>query len=58
MANFAIDILKDDDTLARFRANALAQAKRFDIDIILPQYEAYYEQVVRDAVYPVNEDLV
>lgn len=58
MANFAIDILKDDDTLARFRACALAQAKRFDIDIILPQYEAYYEEVVRNAVYPVNEDLV
>jgi N-acetyl-alpha-D-glucosaminyl L-malate synthase BshA len=55
MANFAIDILKDDDTLARFRANALAQAKRFDIDIILPQYEAYYEEVIRTAVHPAEQ---
>ncbi len=58
MANFAVDILKDDDTLARFRANALAQAKRFDIDIILPQYEAYYEEVLRTAVHPVDEDSI
>lgn len=58
MADFAIKILQDDDTLNQFRANALAQAKRFDLDIILPQYEAYYEEVVRTAVHPVEEDQV
>jgi N-acetyl-alpha-D-glucosaminyl L-malate synthase BshA len=56
MADFAIQILENDETLARFRANALAQAKRFSLDIIMPQYEAYYEKVLREAVYPVEED--
>jgi hypothetical protein len=41
--------------LAGFRARALAQAKRFDIDIVVPQYEAYYEEVIRTAVYAPTE---
>lgn len=56
MADFAIQILENDETLAKFRANALAQAERFSLDIIMPQYEAYYEQVLREAVYPVEEN--
>ncbi|MCB0637923.1 MAG: N-acetyl-alpha-D-glucosaminyl L-malate synthase BshA [Lewinella sp.] len=55
MAEYALTILRDDETLAAFRARALAQAKRFDIDIIVPQYEAYYEEVVRTAVYAPTE---
>jgi L-malate glycosyltransferase len=51
MARNAITILSDDEVLARFRANALAQAKRFDIEAILPQYEAYYESILKTAVY-------
>lgn len=54
MARYALDILHDDETLQRFRAGALAQAKRFDIKYILPQYEAYYEEVLAAAVYPVE----
>lgn len=51
MAQHAIDILECEDTLAQFRANALAQAKRFDLENIIPQYEAYYESVLKEAVH-------
>ncbi len=49
MAANAIHILSNDELLATFRANALAQAKRFDIANILPQYEQYYEQLLAPA---------
>ena len=52
MAASALKILCDDDTLEKFRKNALEQARRFDIKNILPQYEAYYEQILETAVYP------
>ncbi len=51
MAQNALNILHDEKTLHRFRTNALAQAKRFDISNILPQYEAFYEEVLATAVY-------
>ncbi|KGE87860.1 N-acetyl-alpha-D-glucosaminyl L-malate synthase BshA [Phaeodactylibacter xiamenensis] len=51
MARNALSILQDDKKLQTFRRHALAQAKRFDIDNILPQYEAYYEEIVKTAVY-------
>jgi len=51
MARNAVSILKNEDLLASFRANALAQAKRFDIANVLPKYEAYYEKVLRESVY-------
>ena len=41
-----IKILKDEKTLLQFKANALAQAKKFDIHNIVPQYEKLYERVV------------
>jgi len=46
MAGYALQILESDETLARFRKNALEQAHTFDINYILPQYEAYYKEVV------------
>lgn len=46
MATYAVQLLRDDAMLATFRANALAQAQRFDIETILPDYEAYYEEVL------------
>lgn len=49
MANNAINILKNEEILSKFRENALVQAKRFDIANILPQYEAYYEEVLARA---------
>jgi N-acetyl-alpha-D-glucosaminyl L-malate synthase BshA len=51
MAEYAISILKDETVLQRFRKNALEQAKRFDIKNILPAYEAYYERILKTAVY-------
>ncbi|MBL7799347.1 MAG: N-acetyl-alpha-D-glucosaminyl L-malate synthase BshA [Chitinophagales bacterium] len=45
MAKNALYILEDAERLLQFKQNALAQAKRFDLDIILPRYERYYDQV-------------
>jgi N-acetyl-alpha-D-glucosaminyl L-malate synthase BshA len=36
----------DKDNLPRFKQNALARAKEFDITRILPLYESYYQQVM------------
>jgi glycosyltransferase involved in cell wall biosynthesis len=44
MSDHAIKILSDDDTLKRFKANATAHAKNFDIHRIVPQYEALYNR--------------
>jgi N-acetyl-alpha-D-glucosaminyl L-malate synthase BshA len=44
MSEHAIRILEDDATLKRFKANAMAHAKNFDIDRIVPQYEALYNR--------------
>jgi glycosyltransferase involved in cell wall biosynthesis len=46
MAKHAIEMLKDDDVLQRFKANALAQAKHFEKKDIIPLYEKLYESVV------------
>ena len=50
MARNAISILSNDEQLQNFRKNALDQAKRFDIENILPQYEEYYEEILKTAV--------
>ncbi len=50
MAKYAIMLLSDEELLEKFRKNALAQAQRFDIDNILPHYEAYYQEVLDRAV--------
>ncbi len=46
MAHHAIAILEDDERLANFKENALTRAKEFDLSIILPQYEEYYQEVL------------
>ncbi|MBL0357384.1 MAG: N-acetyl-alpha-D-glucosaminyl L-malate synthase BshA [Chitinophagaceae bacterium] len=46
MCNKALEILKDKATHDIFKANALKQAKRFDIDNIVPQYEKLYERLL------------
>ena len=51
MAANAIKILSDEVLLQTFRNNALLRAQEFDIQVIAPQYEAYYEQVIRDSVH-------
>jgi N-acetyl-alpha-D-glucosaminyl L-malate synthase BshA len=51
MAANAIKILSNEELLQTFRKNALSRAQEFDIQVIAPQYEAYYEQVIRESVY-------
>jgi len=44
MSNNAVHILENNDTLQKFKANASAQAKLFDIHRIVPIYEALYNR--------------
>ncbi len=46
MANDALLILEDTETLKRFKSNALARAREFSIDTVLPQYENFYSSVL------------
>ncbi len=46
MAESAIYILEDETRLKTFKDNSLARAKEFDLSIILPVYESYYEEVI------------
>ncbi len=48
MANNAIKILSSDETLAKFRTNALNVAKQFDIKNILPLYENLYIEAIKN----------
>lgn len=54
MAKYAIKILSDESTLREFSANAYARARRFDINNVLPDYEAYYQEVVQKSVNKVE----
>ncbi len=46
MAKNAIHILSDENRLATFKKQALAHAKKFDINEILPIYENLYNRVI------------
>lgn len=48
MAKNAIYILEDEGRLKQFKKDAYAHAKTFDIENILPKYEAYYQKVIRN----------
>lgn len=50
MSRQAIRILRDEETLNRFKAEARKQAQRFDIVNIVPEYEALYKRFVPEAV--------
>lgn len=45
MAVRTMELLNDENKLNQFKQNAFKQAKRFEIDKILPQYESFYEQI-------------
>ena len=47
MSDKAIALLQDDEKLKVFKNQALKQAKHFDIENIIPQYEALYRQYCR-----------
>jgi len=46
MCNKALEILKDKATHDIFKANALKQARKFDISNIVPEYEKLYERLL------------
>ena len=46
MATNALSILTEDSTLQRFKEQARAEAKKFDIDYIVPMYEEIYEKAL------------
>jgi L-malate glycosyltransferase len=46
MAKNAIHIIEDDKRLAQFKQQALARAREFDIDKIMPVYEQLYKRVL------------
>ena len=52
MAANALKLLKDEGLHQEFQKAALEHAKKFSIENILPQYEAYYEKVIQRSVYP------
>jgi len=54
MAHYAVQLLQDDAMLQQFRENALKQAQRFDLHNILPDYEAYYEEVLEKSVIKIE----
>jgi N-acetyl-alpha-D-glucosaminyl L-malate synthase BshA len=49
MAANSIKLLSNEKMLKKFRANAFQRAKQFDIQKILPQYEKYYESILKGA---------
>lgn len=51
MTRHALHVLSDEN-LANFKYNALARAKEFDIEKILPAYENFYKQVVTSVPKP------
>jgi len=46
MAKNAIELLKNEEKLEKFKQNALKQAKKFEIDAILPIYEECYKRTL------------
>lgn len=54
MARYAVRLLSDDELLNQFRINALEQAKQFDIANILPDYESYYEEIIKNSIVKIE----
>jgi glycosyltransferase involved in cell wall biosynthesis len=46
MCKNTLSILSDEEKLKEFKANALEQAKKFDISNIVPEYETLYKQFI------------
>ncbi len=49
MAKDAINLLSNDDLHKSFSQQAYAHATQFDIDIVLPQYENFYQEVMEES---------
>lgn len=50
MANKAITILSNEDTLKYFKENALKRAQDFDLKKILPLYIAFYSEILQQSL--------
>lgn len=48
MAENALKILSDDETLNRFKIQAIESARRFDVKKIVPLYEALYKEAIEN----------
>ncbi|MEN9523632.1 MAG: N-acetyl-alpha-D-glucosaminyl L-malate synthase BshA [Bacteroidota bacterium] len=48
MSEYALKLLTDKNLLTEFKENALQQAKNFELSKILPLYEKYYEEVLKN----------
>lgn len=46
MAKHALELLTNDEMLKTFKANALKKAREFQLDLILPMYEAVYNELL------------
>ena len=46
MAKNTIALLSDEKKFQQFRENAFEQAKKFDLEVILPMYEKLYKEVI------------
>ncbi len=46
MAKNTIALLSDEEKFQQFRTNAFEQAKKFDIETVLPMYEQLYKEVI------------
>jgi N-acetyl-alpha-D-glucosaminyl L-malate synthase BshA len=47
MSKKAIELLSDESKLERFKKNAVAHAQQFDIDNVIPRYEALYNRFLQ-----------
>ncbi|MGC1472604.1 MAG: N-acetyl-alpha-D-glucosaminyl L-malate synthase BshA [Psychroserpens sp.] len=50
MSKNALHILTDQERLNTFKANAIKVSKRFDINQVVPQYEAIYEETLKSCL--------
>ena len=49
-AQYAYEILKDEDSLHKFRKNAFKQAEDFQVENIVPLYEHLYAEVLKKSI--------
>lgn len=54
MAKNAMTILRTDESLKKFKAQALSRAKEFDTHVITPLYEQYYAKVIEASMATVK----
>ncbi len=51
MAKNIIKMLTDEKIHEELKSNALLQAQKFDLDIILPKYESFYQSIIESKVW-------